>query len=245
MGNKDKEDNTLDLLLNIPNEFELLNSDIESRVQREYIKLSRQNNFFNQSENEIIKEGESLLKNLLSPEEKRRLLILLAHLGNIKAYRIIENYLKHTDNKELKKWAQLAFQECRMLLGNHFLKESQGFISTGLGGNKNKLRYFVVIIKEKNSWYDDIQIKVIKNEFDLITKRLNLEIEKFSFQENYASLIILVPIDVAVGKIIEQGITRCNRKEHFLSEKYIVTNTEILTEAEIKSYLKRLKRSKF
>lgn len=57
---------------------------------------------------------------------------------------------------------------------------------------------------------------------------------------NYAMIKILVPMDVAVGTVIEEGISECNKKEPFLYFSYYVTNVKKPTSEEILPYLEEV-----
>ncbi|MCW5209932.1 hypothetical protein VU10_07135 [Desulfobulbus sp. US1] len=48
---------------------------------------------------------------------------------------------------------------------------------------------------------------------------------------------VLVPIDVAVGKVIEESIDRLNRVEKFFRQEYLVTNVSVPTDEEIREFL--------
>jgi hypothetical protein len=50
---------------------------------------------------------------------------------------------------------------------------------------------------------------------------------------------VLIPMDVAVGEVIEGGIEESNTFGEFLDPDYYVTNVEIPSEAEILGYLPR------
>lgn len=51
---------------------------------------------------------------------------------------------------------------------------------------------------------------------------------------------ILIPMDVAVGKVIEESIRECNKMSEFLCFDYYVTNVKKPTPEEISKYLEEI-----
>ena len=49
--------------------------------------------------------------------------------------------------------------------------------------------------------------------------------------------MVLAPMDVAIGTVIEGGLDACNQGRKFLDKDYFVTNTEIPTEAKIQAFV--------
>ena len=60
--------------------------------------------------------------------------------------------------------------------------------------------------------------------------------------QDYATMRVLVPLDVAVGEVIEGGIGECNTSGGFVDVSYYVTNVRIPTEAEIFHHLRDMGR---
>jgi hypothetical protein len=52
---------------------------------------------------------------------------------------------------------------------------------------------------------------------------------------------MLIPMDIAVGEIIEEGISECNKIGEFLFLDYYVTNVGRPTHKEISNYLEEIK----
>lgn len=100
-----------------------VSNEDEGRQAREYIEYHSKlpKGFPNISEEEIEKSKKNLLDKKSSIEDKKIALIILAHVGSIDAYKILEQYEKNPD-KELKVWINMAIQE------------SQAFLISGLKG---------------------------------------------------------------------------------------------------------------
>jgi len=173
-----------------------------------------------------------------SEDQKKKLFAKLASIENVEAYRFIENYLKE-GHLEIRNWAILALQESRMLLESKLLDENQVFISTGLGGRDSKLRYFVVLIRRDSGRFTELQQKIIKNEFEICLKNYNAEIENLSYLENFATLLVMIPLRVPLKDVFREAIQECNQYGDFLKSNFIVTNVRELGMDEIEDFLKK------
>ena len=203
-----------EILETLPDHLNVMKQGIDTTVQKKYLDTS-----------------EALRYDTPTSED------ISAYSGTARPYRIIERYLKNPDRK-LKDWALLALQECLTMLESAILEESRGMISTGLGGSDNRLRYFLLISSNTGEPFTMNHEELIKEEFDLVCQKYDCQIETNKFDKGYATLKMLVPLDVVVGHVVEQGINGCNKMSNFLSSTYYVTNVKIPSEQD----LLRLKR---
>ena len=67
-----------------------------------------------------------------------------ASWGTAEAYRLLQEYCTRPD-PALAQWSRIAMYECRMRLESDLLDEPVGLISTGLGGDGERLRYIFVL----------------------------------------------------------------------------------------------------
>ncbi len=220
-----------------PGNLSILEEQIDIELQMEYFEFSRDFKKSNISENipairnDLYNDGHSLAG-------KKKLLVQLASVEEVEAYRTIEKYLDKPD-AELRDWAILAFQESRMLLQSKLLDENQVFISTGLGGKGFKLRYFVVLVNNFDKTYDTFQQKLIKDEFEFFLKKHDAELEQLSFRESYCSLLAIVPINASIRDIFKSAIAECNEYGDFIKPNFIVTNVKKLSIEEIREFLRK------
>ncbi len=184
----------------------------------------------------VLNREQELYTDEVSLESKRELLVSLASIDKPEAYRIIERFVKVAPN-ELKDWAILSLQESRLLLESKLLEENQVFISTGLGGLRGKLRYFIALFSESNSTFSDIQRNLIKSEFDYIFPKFEAEVEKVDFFSNYATIVALIPLNIPVKDPIKSAIDECNNIGNFIKQGFLITNVKILAPFEIESLL--------
>jgi hypothetical protein len=239
----EEEENIYDKIQEIfgqfPDNLNILEESINIDLQMEYFEFSKRIKKDLVSQN-IIKSKEQLFQKDMAVSARKKLLVQLASVEEVEAYRAIEKYLKNPDT-ELKEWAILAFQESRMLLQSKFLDENQVFISTGLGGKGSSLRYFVVLISSNDSQFSDLQQKIIRNEFEYTMKKHKGEIESLQFEEKFATMLTILPIKASIRDIFKEAISESNQYGNFLKANFIVTNVKKLNIEEIKDFIQKQK----
>jgi hypothetical protein len=235
MDDENIYDRIEDIFGHFPENLSILEEQIDIDLQMEYFEFSR-NIRKDDVPVKILSMRGKLFDKDHSIENKRRLLVQLASVEEVEAYRSIEKYLSEPD-KELKDWAVLAYQESRMLLQSKLLDENQVFISTGLGGKGSRLRYFVVLINSFDNPFDSLQQKLISTEFDFHLKKHEAELEEVSFMEHFCSLLVIVPIKASIRDVFRAAIAECNEYGGFIRHNFIVTNVKTLTLEEIKEFI--------
>jgi hypothetical protein len=237
---KNKNEDIRKFVDNLPDKYDILEEGIDVQTQIEYINYSHSFEQGELSESATINLGDILFDTKTEIEIKKKVLTLLAHLGTITAFRQIEKYYNNCDNT-IKQWAALALQECKMFLVSELTDQNTGFISSGLGGLHQMLRYYILILPFTDKQFTTAQKKVIQKELIIVSKELNCIVESFDISDTFAGIIALVPFDVAVGTFIEKGINKCNELGEFVYEHYYVTNQNIPDKAEISEIIKIVK----
>lgn len=224
-----------EILGGVQGNLKVLEEQIDMDLQLEYYECSKK--MRDELEEEWAFENARYLKEPgYSLQVKKEILARLASIEKVVCYRYIEEYLGNAD-EELHDWAVMALNESRMLLESKLLDESQVFISTGLGGKEEKLRYFVVLVSRNNVDLNETQKKVIINEFDYILQRYDAEIEEDNYSENMATLLLLLPMNHSLKQVFQEAIYECNKYGDFLNEDFIVTNVKTLSFTEIKKFI--------
>lgn len=216
----------------LPENFNILEEQIDLEVQMKYFEQSREIKEKN-SETDYISAGEELNQQDTDTDHKKEILIGLAGTDDVKAYRLIEDFLKNAKG-DMRSWAVLALQENRMLLQTSLLDEKQYFISTGLGGKDKKLRYYVVFInRDRNQMLSSTQQKLVKDELIFSMKPDEGEFESIDFSEGFSSAQVLLPVTSDIKRVFSNVVDECNQYGDFLEEDMIVTNVKILSRSEI------------
>jgi len=229
-------DKIKELFGSIPGSFSILEEKVDIDLQMEYFEFSKRIKK-NLNETKVLEESVDLFDEKVTHAYKKELLAQLASIERVDSFRIIEKFLKTADN-EIRDWAILALQESKMLLESKFLDENQVFISTGLGGKGDKLRYFVVVIGKKQAPFSKTQQKIIRNEFELSLKKYDGEIEELTFSESLASMLTVLPMDVIIKNVFDEAILECNQFGNFLLPNFIITNVKKLSFNEIRKFLR-------
>ncbi len=209
----------------------VLEEQVDIEMQKEYFNFSKELNK-TLDKNLVLKEKDLLFEETTSIEKKKELLSALAKIDNPEAYRAIETYKENSDD-ELKQWSTLAIQESKMVLETSLLGEAPIFISTGLGGKGNKLRYFLVLVNKEEVSFLDWQKSLIQKELDFELKKEDGELEGVEFDDDKVLVKALLPISVSIKDVFTRAIKECNELGDFLMESFIVTNIKILESEEI------------
>jgi hypothetical protein len=224
-----------EMLGNFKGSYSVLQEQVDIDVQLEYFESSKKMRRLKSDKDPLI-----LIDKLNSSnadlDQKKNILIQLASVDQVEAYRAIETFQKSAD-ADLKDWATLAMQESRVLLESSFLDENQVLISTGLGGKGSKLRYFVVLIAKKDLTFEEHHRKIIGNELNFIFQKYDSELEEIQYSERFAAVKALIPLTVSLNPLFNEIVDECNLFGNFLHSNVIVTNVKVLSFEEISEYL--------
>jgi len=225
-------DNIQKALDQIQGNVSILEEQIDIEVQMQYFDFVGKQRKKENTEN-YLKAKDELFSSEAAIERKKEILSALAAIDDVKAFREIEKYARAPDSK-LKDWAILAYQESKMLMHSSLLDEQQVFISTGLGGKGQKLRYFVVFIaKNRDKDLTATQQKLVKNEMGFMVKKQSGELEQTVFFQGFISFLILLPLTATLQTVLRTVIDECNGLGNFLEEDFIVTNVKMMDRQEI------------
>ena len=125
-----------------------------------------------------------------------------------------------------------------MLIHAVLLDKRPVFISTGLGGRSNKLRYFVVFVTRNGESFTPVQQSLVTGELEFIGKKYQAEIEEVKFHPNYATAVMLIPLRESVKDLLTSVINSCNEYGEFLFPSFMVTNVKRLSHKDIHKAIK-------
>lgn len=225
--------------------FHILEQRVPVELQMEYFKYSEK---LRKSNGPLTDEDfEIIRKSLWEPDpdtdNRRYLLTSLAISREVKAYRLLEEYVEYPrdpeDNSDLHQWACLALMESRITLESELSDEKQIYISTGLGGKGEKLRFFVLILSEGNQTFQDYQHQVIEREFAYNLPLKGCEIERLTVESQYVEMIFLIPVRADIRATLDGVINECNQYGHFLSPTFTITNVKELSHEEITAIINK------
>lgn len=216
----------------LPGNFNILEEQIDLEVQMKYFELSKKVKE-EESEKKYLEFADELFLPETELDRKKEILIGLAGVDDVKAYRALEKFLEQA-GAEIRSWAVLALQENRMLLQTSLLDEQQFFISTGLGGKGKKLRYYVVFInRNRHKILTKTQQKLVKDELIFGLKPEEGEFESIEFSEGFCTALVLLPVTADIKHVFSNVVEECNQYGNFLEEDMIITNVKVLSRNEI------------
>lgn len=224
--------------------YHVLEQRVPVEVQMRYFKYSEGLRKANQPPRPISEEAcEKIFDELTSEEatdvvDKRFLLSQLATSKSVRGFRLLEEYVKAPD-PEVEDWACMALMEARIALESSFSDEKQIYISTGLGGKGQKLRFYLLLFSHNNQVFLDYQRKVVEHEFQYALPKSDCEIERIDISDQYAEIVFLMPVKADLKSMIDKVIKECNQYGDFLSNVYTITNVKELTKEEIAKIIEK------
>ena len=224
--------------------FHILEQRVPVELQMEYFKYSENVRKENRPPRPLSEdECETLYNTLLTEEtkdktEKRYLLSQLATSKSVRAYRLLEEYTQHPD-PEVTDWAYMALMESRISLESDFSDEKQIYISTGLGGKGEKLRFYVLMTSKGKKPFQEYQRQTIEREFAYYLPKTDCEIERLTIGEQYVELVFLIPVRTDIKATLDRVINECNQYGDFLSNVFTITNVKELTAEEVSEIINK------
>lgn len=217
----------------LPKDFSILEEQIDVELQMAYFEMAKELRDNQFDESLIGQAKKDLYDDQVELNDKKQLLVRLAAFDDVESFRLIEAFMKEAEG-EIKDWAVLALQESRMILQSSLLGEQQVFISTGLGGKGQNIRYFVAMMHaEADKEFNETQQKLVESEFQFVLNENGGELEEINFEHHFAMGIFLFPLKENLHGVFKSFIDECNQFGGFLNEDVIITNVRKLTVEEL------------
>ncbi len=231
----------------IDGHFHILEQRVPVELQMEYFKYSEQVRKERAKPDLNDMDYTAFRESLSNPESttdyKKYILSMLATSREVKAYRMLEDYVQHPD-EDVSNWAYMALMESRISLESELSDEKQIYISTGLGGKGEKLRFYVLMLSRDRKPFLEYQRKVIEREFAYFLPKADCEIERLTIGEQYVELVFLIPVRADIKLTLDKVINECNQYGDFLSDIFTITNVKELTEQEVTDIINKNGNSK-
>ena len=227
--------------------FHILEQRVPVELQMEYFKYSEQVRKERAKPDLNDMDYTAFRESLSNPEAttdyKKYILSMLATSREVKAYRMLEDYVQHPD-EDVSNWAYMALMESRISLESELSDEKQIYISTGLGGKGEKLRFYVLMLSRDRKPFLEYQRKVIEREFAYFLPKADCEIERLTIGEQYVELVFLIPVRADIKLTLDKVINECNQYGDFLSDIFTITNVKELTQQEVTDIINKNGNSK-
>lgn len=218
--------------------FHILEQRIPVEIQMEYFKYSENVRKENKpprplSDEECMDIYVKLSQDEdLDKEDRKYLLSQLATSKAIKAYRLLEEYVSESD-PQVTDWAYMALMESRISLESDLSDEKQIYISTGLGGKGEKLRFYVLMGSVDKKPFQEYQRQIIEREFAYYLPKMDCEIERLTIGDQFVELVFLISVRADIKITLDRVINECNQYGNFLSKIFTITNVKELTAEEV------------
>jgi len=222
-------------LKSIQGNLHVLETDVPVEKQMEYFRFSEaiKNNF---SDDRTVEEQMKVLSSIeSSSSEIKYALAFLAISGDVKAYRAIESYCEAYPDD----WASMSLLQAKITLESILSEEKQIFISTGLGGKGNLLRFYAFFKSTGGKTFSDYQRKLIEKEIPYFIRSYQGIPEEIQIQDNYFTALFLIRIQVDIKTMLEEAVDECNQYGNFISKGFVITNVKMFSEKEIQNELKK------
>lgn len=218
--------------------FHILEDLVPIEEQMEYFRYFER---LRGENNPFVRDDEVAV--LFSPDEsvarKKRSLILLASIPDVGAYRSIETYHSSPLEAELTHWSSMALVSSRIVLSSDLSGQQQVYISSGLGGQDKKLRFFSLFTTADRQPFTDLQKEIVEREFSFQLEKADVVIEKFEIKTNYFTIQMLFAFDKDAKSCLDAAVNESNQYGNFLDTKFLFTNVKVLSEKEINNLLEK------
>ncbi len=215
---------------------QIFEEGIDLNTQLEFEKLTKAFLKNNAKDRDIKTLKNGLFNAKTTEEERKNILIELSFSDDVQAFRLLEKFNTQCVD-DFKKWATLALQKSRAHIEHSLSNEDKVYISSGLGGSGNKLRFFFVMSSKNDAEFNKLQKEILKKEIEFSVKNRAGTIEKIIFQGYFVTVLCLIPITQSLDKIFLDILKECNSLGDFLSDRVIATNTEEFDNEIIKGIL--------
>lgn len=219
-----------DILNSMPDDFRVIEQGINDGAASEYYEVMENLDGF-VTEDEVLEQAVAWNENVPIKESKE-LLGWLSETISVEGFRAIERIIDTTTCDEIRQFGYVALRQARLFLENTFSDEPVGFVSTGLGGVGNRLRYHIVL-QPKTDIFTNEHERTIRQSFDHIGGKRSMEIEEMENRQRYVGVVLLASMDEAIGHIIDDLLGLCE----FVAEGYMSTNVQKINEDTILGWL--------
>lgn len=228
-----------DLLNHLPENYCILEERVDLETQMAYFKALKETKKEDFSEEATAMLIADLNSETTSDEDKKEVLLKLAGIEEVSAYRAIENFYNSLESCDLKSWAAMAIQESRMLIQSQLMDEQQVFIASGLGGKGQKLRYFVAALMKDAEEISSLFQEAIKREFQYTLEQNDSILEQIRFEGKYALMTVLIPLKKDLRVLFKPALEECSNLGILLNKNLLITNVKELEIKEIEDFVQQ------
>ncbi len=218
--------------------FRVMERQVNIDVQMAYFDAAKKIKEHLPKADVVLENVGKLYDDNVDVEEKKTLLNQLASLDDVKAFREIETFNEKA-GENLGDWANMAYQESLIVMESAFSDEEKEFVSSGMGGKGDKLRYFVTFLHaDLFEEFTDLQKNLIRKEVKYQFDKVNAELEDEDILGQYFMFTCLIPLEANISVLFRDIIDEINQFGYVLGENFLVTNVKRLSYEEVDKFIK-------
>ena len=221
-----------ELLGQLPTEFKVVEHGFDPNLVANFQKLAQ--DIRKEMEDEGKAEVAAIqdqLNTITDQDQLKKYVTQLSIIGSVAALRALEAYEKKA-SEDLLKWTQMSLTQCRIKVESELLDEPISYITTGLGGRGNKIRYYMAAKSPEKLTPGRVQFAY--QEFKDLTKEWKAELESMENMGTYLLFRMLVPLNVMIPDMVTEGVERCG----FLDSQFWLSNMHKPTDEDLEEWLK-------
>lgn len=216
----------------LPLKFRVIDLQLSLDTQLEFMEKMSKLGEVEMDADFFTKNKETLFNPEAPLEERKWLLVRLALMDDVEIMRDMERYVESCPD-DVKDFALLAAYHSKLFLEASLLDENHIVVTSGLGGNGERMRFFVALISLNRKPFTEVQQQVIRKEVDYQVRQGGVVVESVTFEGAYAKILALVPMRANVRRLFGQGVNACNELGEFLDRNMVISSVKLLSVEEL------------
>lgn len=226
------EDGLERFLDGLPLKFRVMNIQLSVETQMEFLEMMSRLGEVELDADFLEESKEKLLDPETLAEERKQILVRLALIDNVEVMRTLEQYAESCPD-DVRGFAQMAAYQSKLFLEASILGENQVVLASGLGGDGEKMRFFVALLSQSRKPFTEAQQQVVQKEVGYQLRQSGAAVESVTFEGCYAKLLVLIPMRANVRRLLEQSVEACNELGEFLDRNMVVSTVKPLSAEEL------------
>lgn len=211
--------------MQLPGKVKVLEVEVGLHTQMEYMSMLP---FVLQS-NHLVKEAlaqrNKAFDHRVAAYKRKFMMVALSRSEDVEILRMLEQYEKGKKcPPELREFVSLCVYHCRTTLEASLLNESYAMVSSGMGGDGTRLRYFAALSTLSKQEWSATQQHLLHEELLLAAKSHDAVVETVDFAGRFAKIVLLVPLSDYPNVVVSKAANICNELGEFIDPREVFTN---------------------
>jgi hypothetical protein len=220
--------------MQLAGKVKVLEVEVGIRTQMEYMSMLP---FVLQS-NHLVKEAltqrEKAFDHRVSAYKRKFMMVALSRSEDVEVLRMFEQYEKGKKcPPELREFVSLCVYHCRAALEASLLNESYAMVSSGMGGDGTRLRYFAALSTLSKAEWSATQQHLLHEELLLAAKSHDAVVETVEYAGRFAKIVLLMPLSNYPSAVVSKAASMCNELGEFIDPREVFTNVARMPNEEL------------